>query len=65
MRWVILHGYSPPVNHSHLKGSRKGNTDYQRGGEREGWKGRKEGVVMFIDNILAESQFRVISLFYI
>jgi len=25
VRWVILHGYSPTVNHSHLKKSSLGN----------------------------------------
>lgn len=45
MRWVILHGYSPPVNHSHLKGSSEGNTDNQGGqekGKEEARKGNKE-----------------------
>lgn len=43
MRWVILHGYSQPVNHSHLKGSSKGNTDNQgrRDRERERWEGKE------------------------
>ncbi|CAK6962171.1 Hypothetical predicted protein [Scomber scombrus] len=37
VRWVILHGYSPPVNHSHLKGRSEGNSDNQGVREETLW----------------------------
>lgn len=48
VRWVILHGYSPPVNHSHLKGSSEGNTDnWRKGRKRKGKEGEKESWCWF------------------
>lgn len=43
MRWVILHGYSPPVNHRHLKrGTGRETVTAERGKEMEKKAKKKE-----------------------